>query len=507
MKLKVRVSLDRENERIFDVAVGMGDKTFKWLSLVASQRYALASPAGGLRRREEYRGATERAQHHAREIILPDGEVPHPSAIISDFLHDGEEVVIILINSMKIDPKTCSGKRSNWSTIAFTAQGNLHGSQVVDEDDDDGWYEEDSIGEGETVALEIEEMTLNQKMQSSAKFLNICYKSQMLNRKKLAHELETDWIKFVKSSMPNLSEMQSDAFKDIFERYWAILKAVYLHFSTMTPPGSMPLDNFQQFLSECSIFPHLEIPSASVRIHKKICKALKVGDIFTFGCILPALILCAQARHNDTFEKNSSVQTSHDALEEIFVKNIVPLAEKMEMPMFLKEIFCSDKSLHAIRRFHDPLFLVFTKYANRAKDMSVSIPIQQMSECLFESGLLPEGSLSITEELFEQVKSGTIFGRAESQPGDDIIPDNEFTFPEFIEVCALAGFKKWKSKDSTTPPPKIFVPVGSMGEEEEEEFTIIHSFVHGLIGAESSLTYVKVVEETNTRGNRGNSRK
>jgi hypothetical protein len=507
MKLKVRVSLDRENERIFDVAVGIGDKTFKWLSLVASQRYALASPAGGLRRREEYRGATERAQHHAREIILPDGEVPHPSAIISDFLHDGEEVVIILIDVMKIDPKTSSGKRSNWSTVAFTTQGNLSGSQVVDEDDD-GWYEEDSIDEGESVDVEIEEMALNQKIQSSAKFLNICYKSQMLNRKKLAHELETDWIKFVKSSMPNLSEMQSDALKDVFEKYWAILQAVYIHFSTMTPPGSMPLDNFLQFLSECSIFPHRDIPSVGARIYKKICKALNVENTFNFGCILPALILCAQSRHNDTFEKNSSVQTSHDALEEIFIKNIVPLAEKMEMPMYLKEIFCSDKSLHAIRRFHDPLFLVFTKYANKAKDMSVSIPIQQMSECLFESGLLPEGSLSVTEELFQQVKSGAIFGRAIGQPGDDIIPDDEFTFPEFIEVCALAGFKKWKSIDSTTPPPKFFVSPGSDGdEEEEEEFTIIHGFVHGLMGAESSLTYVPKVEETNTRGNRGNSRK
>jgi hypothetical protein len=86
MKIKVKARFG-DYERTFEISCGSGDnKTFKWLGNVISQRFAQCVPNGTLRHRDHFRGTTQEAQHTCSEIRFQDGQMPHPTAIISDFL-------------------------------------------------------------------------------------------------------------------------------------------------------------------------------------------------------------------------------------------------------------------------------------------------------------------------------------------------------------------------------------------------------------------------------------
>ena len=51
-------SLDYHRPLEYIVSVGRGNKTFKWLSLVVAQRYALCAPNGTIRRQEASRAVS-----------------------------------------------------------------------------------------------------------------------------------------------------------------------------------------------------------------------------------------------------------------------------------------------------------------------------------------------------------------------------------------------------------------------------------------------------------------
>ncbi len=104
MKVKVKAVIDDDKSVNFDIAVGRGDKTFKWLGSVVTHRFSITSnPNGSLRRREDYRGATENTNYYIAEITLPNGEVPHPSSMLYDFLMNNDEVIIYLATTQKLN--------------------------------------------------------------------------------------------------------------------------------------------------------------------------------------------------------------------------------------------------------------------------------------------------------------------------------------------------------------------------------------------------------------------
>ena len=83
MRIKIRAVVGGE-ERNFDMPCGEGDKSFKWLSNCASQRFALFAPNGTLRRKEGLRGATKHVQATPLIITLANGDSPHPASILCD---------------------------------------------------------------------------------------------------------------------------------------------------------------------------------------------------------------------------------------------------------------------------------------------------------------------------------------------------------------------------------------------------------------------------------------
>ena len=61
---QVRIVLGDDHQWI-KISVGSGDKSFKWLGLIAAQRFTLQTPNGSLRRREA------RGQTAANSAFMP----------------------------------------------------------------------------------------------------------------------------------------------------------------------------------------------------------------------------------------------------------------------------------------------------------------------------------------------------------------------------------------------------------------------------------------------------
>jgi hypothetical protein len=99
-------------------------------------------------------------------------------------------------------------------------------------------------------------------------------------------------------------------------------------------------------------------------------------------------LICAQIQNNDTFKSSASVTTSAGSLQELFSKNILPFAVRMEYNSILKEAFCTDDLLYSLRGYHNSMFKVFEKYCNRGdfKDTPTSLHIDDMAAMLVDAG-------------------------------------------------------------------------------------------------------------------------
>lgn len=287
MKIKVRVVYDEKYERVFDVAVGRGDKTFKWLGLVASQRFALEAPVGASRRRDHYRGATDNFQLIADDIVLPNNEIPHPSSIISDFLLDGDEVTVNLLGKQALN-KSSSPSYSKWSTIAFTSGGEGGG-------EDEGEEEEEDPSENVT-----NKNGMTEKMMEEAygNFMKLILKSQLLDKDKIRGHMASVFSSSFSKIMPRFSTEDIEKLHDFFEEYWPQTTELFNHYAR---GKSMDHEAFVQFLSEADVFPLNTVHALSSRIYRKVSAAAsRAGAEFSLGVFIAALILTAQVHRSTT---------------------------------------------------------------------------------------------------------------------------------------------------------------------------------------------------------------
>lgn len=468
MKVKVR-AIYGEHERVFEVACGSGDnKTIKWLTNVVTQRFALACPNGALRHREHFRGNTEHVQHQAVEVCLANGQMPHPAAIISDFLRDGDELIVTLIHNLKIDPVSGNGKLSKWASVAFTS--------TTDENVDEG--DEDVVDDDPR-----SDPAMRTQIQAKSSFMRVVLGSQILNQKKIKQCVETEWGQ-VALAMPRLSAADTRAFKETFQLYWGVIVENFQYFS---PGGQMTLENFRQFIDEIGLFSMRDVGVITGRVFKRTCRATGTGNTLELSGFMVALLLCAQLRHNDTFEHDSDVRIPADAVNTIIAENMVTCAEKLSFSSILKGAFCSDPVLFGIRDYHDRMFAVFEKYASKSHTLPTSLKIEHMAECLCHAGLQRDNDVSQTQWLFREVRKGLINGRDpprersqhESKYIDDVMPEDELTFPEFVEITARAGYYKFYKRPDAS---------GAEAENQEEpECTVASTMIQGVQAAVGTL--------------------
>ena len=131
MKLIIRALFDK-NVVEYEVPVGMGDKSFKWLGMTVSQRFGTNTPNGAVRRRDPVRrGTTANAMHQSVEVALEDGQIPHPNALISDFCRDGDVISVNLLDRLGIDPVTGIPSTKEWASLAFVNAENNPASSAA----------------------------------------------------------------------------------------------------------------------------------------------------------------------------------------------------------------------------------------------------------------------------------------------------------------------------------------------------------------------------------------
>lgn len=536
MKINVRVVF-ADSERLFTVPIGRGDKTFKWLGVTAAQRFALANPNGSLRRREEHHGDTDKSSYCPEEIILGSGEIPHPSSLLSDFLLDGDEVTINISNKQLLDHSSSIPKYSQWSSVAFTSSTfGKNNSNIHDNGGDDDDIDDDSSNH----LIVRNDITKQVAIEADAKFMRLLLKCQMLNATCIADRIDILWSNEISKVMPNLSRDDTNDFKYIINNHWYCIKQLFNHF-TDNNDTHMNEEQFVKFTIDTNIFALSVADKLSSRIYKRISNALPLSssNVFGYGGLITALILCSQTMHNDTFDiesyhnsvKSSSNSDNHiskrisqyrnrsaDGFEDIFTKNILPILEDLELPCYLKTVFASDINLHSLRRYHDDLINVFHKYSSMGYytgHHGDAIELKFMCQMLFESGLQEQGAASKTINYLHHVQnSDIIHGKArtiyvnnnmnsESDPTADReiqqLIDESFNYPEFVETVSLAGFYKWKSKTRATVsmPSTPSARKGSSSasaaatsiEEDISGAPTYHSYLRAVQFALKSLSY------------------
>lgn len=440
MKVFVFVVCDG-HEREFEIACGAGDKTFKWLSLAASNMWAAAAPNGALRRRDDYRGVTGNVEQHATNVVLPDGSTPHPAALIADYLRDQDSVEITLVSEMAVN-SLGAPNASNWSTLAFTAN----------EDHLGVLYDDNATSRTDVSAVETEEQIAE---KSKSEFMRIIMRSQMLNDKRIAHELRTVWTKAC-LLLPKLREADNRPALEAIFKDWGVLQEL---FSLYAPTGEMDLKEFQRMCEDADVFPPRDHPMLSARAFNRIPKVysdvhgenistLSIPD----GTFVASLLVLAQTRHNDIYEKQSKETSPVGYLKEILTNNFRVLANVLAFKCLPKEALCSTTFLCNLRDVYDDLIAVFEKYAARHnREVYGSLPFEHFSELLYEARLTETVEISKAQELFKIVRSGPIIGRDKDLNPPH--PENEYLFPEMVEAATLCQYQIMvrKSRGVTSP--------------------------------------------------------
>jgi len=440
MKLKVRVVFGG-NERTFSIPCGTGNKTIKWLGIVASQRYSNAAPNGSLRRRDDFCGITENAQYQVEHVYLPDGKIAHPGIMIFDSdLKDGDEVTVRLCSRLAVHNNTGTPTKTKWALLAFSTS-NIENPYLNSTRSELCGHDEESEGEAD-VLIGAANKSAFALIQAKAKFMRIILQSQMINEKKLAHKVDTVWPDIARG-IPRLKIDDIEPLKRVLQANWDMLQDLF-EFYVEGP--YMSKDKFAVFIDDAELFPAYNTTQQCAKIFARTCSYAGVDEHhFSFTCLIIALFLAAQVKYNDTLEAGADALSSHAAMDELFVFNFVPLAERHQLQSILKYAFCSDECLANLRPLNDELQVVFNRYATRTQDIPVSLSLDDLTEILYHAGLVADGSDSSKAKfLYSQVRKSTIFGT-------DILPvsgaSTEVTFPEYVEMVARAGFQQFYDAD------------------------------------------------------------
>lgn len=459
MKVNVILVVGGEQRSVV-IPCGNGEKTFKWLSLVATQRFALFAPIGQIRCRESVRGTTESAQHQILSLRLEGGDAPLPSALLTEFLHDGDTVYVDLDTEQKVD-SVGNAKTSAWYDEAFKNS------------------EHDEGRPPPLISGEVEFDFVDHFSDSpGSKVMRNLLRTQMLDGNKVSQALNRVWPA-VSETFPRLSAADNAKIKSLCQFNYCYLFELFKHYSPLEP--EMDEEAFVTFVCEVSIFG----PSSSSRAKVIFSRALSTRpdkSTMDFSAFLASLILCAQQLHVNTLDKDARVLTSAGALGAVITDLLMPLIFKLELNYVSKDRFSSAVFLEKLWEHHGHLVLVFEKTASRSgSELPVSLHIEHMADLLVEVGLLKGGEHNGRIEVLNSYLINSRKGLLQGEPylrlpsistdavdkqraqnlrrNDDYdLVENIITYPEFVEVVARAGaakFSKGLMKSDLSVPEKI----------------------------------------------------
>jgi hypothetical protein len=431
MKVTVHIRIFDET-KVLEIPCGIGDKTFKWLAVVASQRIAAMAPNGDLRRKEGIRGATEKVQHLPYEVYLDNGDVMHPNAQLVDWIKDGDVVYIGLQDSQSILKNTFSPSKSKWSLASFEhgSHTSLGKAEAAEEEDPDEGVSAEEIA----------------KKLGKANFMKIMLKSQMINQRQIEHSVGTIWEKSIAVAMPLLKSHDGTGIKLLLEQNWDITYELFRKFSN---DNFMTSEGHYQVCDAIKLYPPEDMSRLVRRNFEKSQRAMRAQNMeyMNIYAFIVSLVLHSQSRFHDMSDSSLTSLLCVESFQELYSKCIRPWAKESAISAYLKEEFCKDNFLASIRDSSEDLFKLFQKYASKSKDVPTSLELVHLTELLSDSKLIPGGApgLAQSKELLTAVREGSIYGDATRTE----LELSELKFPEFIEVLARAGFFKFNIDNSS----------------------------------------------------------
>ena len=438
MKIKVIASFAGK-ERSFDVACGEGDKSFKWLSNCITQRFALSAPNGTLRRKENLRGNSDRAQALATVILLPNGDSPHPASLICDFLADGESVRMDMLETLEVD-SAGAPHQSEWATLAFTTNS-MSGLSMGGSFGD---FNSTNVEEGDE-EYKVEPIEVENKRKGNALFMKSILNSQNISVKNVLEEIDDRW-ETIDELMPKMVPETARALKGVIAPYWSLLIEVYQNYSPINAmmKREMTQTDYFHFVEDADIFAVTDFEALTMRTWRRCSKGQRA---ITLGEFLACILMLSQARLNDIFDKgNITLVRPVEAVQKIVGTNILKLAQNLNVSSFIRYVmFSSDHFLDKLREMHEDLFLVFEKYCAKAsREVSVTLTMELMANIMCDAKLTSEaGAPEMAAELYTQCRGGIINGRL-IPDGIDVPPpsDDEFTFAEYVEAVCRIPFRE-----------------------------------------------------------------
>eukprot|EP00607_Mallomonas_marina_P007296 CAMPEP_0182418570 /NCGR_PEP_ID=MMETSP1167-20130531/2967_1 /TAXON_ID=2988 /ORGANISM="Mallomonas Sp, Strain CCMP3275" /LENGTH=192 /DNA_ID=CAMNT_0024592835 /DNA_START=104 /DNA_END=686 /DNA_ORIENTATION=+ len=166
-----------EDRQKRDVTEGEYDRrlSFKWLGMVAAQRFAMEAPRGAVRRYDEMRGITDRVQQLPQNMtITRTKQEPHPEDKLEEFLRDDDEVVINLMDNNLAVTKFGSPKNSVWAAAAFISPN------------EDKPYPDEFEESKHSSAEDKHDFSIDK--QAKVEFMRVVLNTQMLDHHKISHQ-------------------------------------------------------------------------------------------------------------------------------------------------------------------------------------------------------------------------------------------------------------------------------------------------------------------------------
>jgi hypothetical protein len=443
MRLIVVLRIGKESVST-EVSCGSGDKTFKWLALVAAQKYTNSVPNGTLRCRDGFNGVTPHAQHHPIALSLDSGESPPPTAFLSEFLKDGDRVTVDLTSEARVS-RIGYAESTSWFEDGFKLSGN------------------DTCSRNNQVRLEEKESDTDVFFVDTpdSRFMRVLLSKQMIDDYKVMAKLDSDWT-MIRRSLPQLSDINAQKLKKIFFKYYCYLLELYAHYVGFE--DKLDLTLFTNMITDAHIFDSTTIGKIPIVFDRVISSREGLSKI-DFPGLLTALIICAQMQHVNTLDASATVFDPSGALRTVLESRMLPLIVHLGLNHVTKSIFCSPELLEKIKENHPDLVLVFEKTAAKSGvELPVVLHIEHMADLLVDVGLLKvgEGRIELVVSFLVAARSGLTSGpvytrepsittesvdkqRAQNlRRGEDFdFVENIITYPEFVEVCARAGCHKF----------------------------------------------------------------
>eukprot|EP00752_Nemacystus_decipiens_P008506 g7596.t1 len=493
MRLDVRVVYEGK-ELAYDMPVGDGRMTIKWLGLTAAQYFSSTMKPRGYRRHREREGPGKTVSASAKllpsRVYTSKATFLHPEKSISEELRHGEEVFVVLTNKMPVN-HLGRPMRERWMFIAFCVS------------------EQTKAERHKAIAAEYRAMAsaqARQEREAEARAADLAAKkgatmrrmmvSQLYCPDKVERAFDRDWARLCHPVLQPIDKITEDleeqsSIKEVMLSHYVTLVEVFKHYASVgsaISTGEIDIMEFSAFLHDLRGFSaskSRDLVEKSFNEAIVICRGDKTAG--TMGVIefLFCVIRLATARHlsHSGSSSSSSINTSavtagesgsgsskirtagsvHEAVDLFMESAILPLAHRKVIGLQIKTALNSDDILAVYHDQDASLKSIFDKYckvgdrAGGPEALGVLLNIAEFRMILRDSGLLggnhkEDDELTAKEarQAFGGAQNDLCGGDPQGPPPPGAGPQIEqMTYPEFLEGIARVAMLKWE--DAASP--------------------------------------------------------